>query len=90
MLLKYGARPNKYNSIHDAPMHYAWRPWDRIKKRAGGFQKQVKVLNTVRIIRMLVDQSAELNVVQGSLDTPLHIAAKFGPDELVLYLLQVL
>ena len=38
---------------------------------------------------MLVEQSALLDVVREDMDTPLHLAARHGPDELVLYLLKV-
>ena len=83
---RYGANPSILNFLGESPVHHCWRSWDMAFVNAA--QKRERSKATVDILRMLVDAGADLNVQDTShKETPLHLAALYGPTDIVQYLL---
>jgi hypothetical protein len=83
---RYGANPSILNFLGESPVHHCWRSWDMAFVNAA--QKRERSKATVDILRMLVDAGADLNVQDTShKETPLHLAARYGPTDIVQYLL---
>eukprot|EP00937_MAST-01D_sp_MAST-1D-sp2_P001515 g1515.t1 len=86
LLLKYGANPSLLNKMGESPIHYAWRAWDT--RRVGAAEKQVVSRNTFGVVRALVEGGCNVNVQDAThKNAALHLAAKFGPTDVVQYLL---
>ena len=81
-LLKYKADPNIRNSVGDFPIHLAWNCW----RNSGESDDEKK--KTVEVVHCLLKWGAFANCITTDKgDTPLHIACRLGPLEVVKVLL---
>jgi len=86
LYLRYGADPNKANLAGEYPLHMAWNGWMRVPTTSP--KRQFVLLKCVDIIRELLQFNAHPDVVTHDGMTPLHLACRFGHDNVAVLLLK--